>query len=92
MHYWGGATIGEKTVVYHQTTIGVINGNRKGPIIGSNVFIGCGAKILGPVVIGDNAKIGAGSVVLCDVLAGATAVGVPARIIKKELKTNLQRF
>lgn len=79
----GGATIGENTVVYHQTTIGVINGDRKGPTIGNNVFIGCGAKILGPVIIGDNAKIGAGSVVLCDVPAGATAVGVPARIIRK---------
>lgn len=81
----GGAKIGANTTIYHQTTIGVINGNCKGPSIGKNVFVGCGAKILGPVMIGDNAKIGAGAVVLCDIPEGETAVGVPAKIIDKKL-------
>ena len=51
-------------------------------IKGKNVFIGAGAVILGPVSIGDNARIGANSVVLIDVPEGATAVGVPAKVIK----------
>lgn len=49
--------------------------------IGAHVFIGAGAKVMHEVTVGDNAKIGANAVVLCDVPAGATAVGVPARII-----------
>jgi serine O-acetyltransferase len=50
-------------------------------VIGDDVFIGAGAKILGPVTVGDKALIGANAVVVCDVPAGATAVGIPARII-----------
>jgi len=52
------------------------------PTIGDNVFIGAGARILGDIVVGDNAKIGANAVVLHDIPAHATAVGVPARVIK----------
>ncbi|NET39041.1 MAG: serine acetyltransferase, partial [Cyanothece sp. SIO1E1] len=50
--------------------------------IGGHVDIGAGAKIIRPVSIGDHAKIGANAVVLCDVPAGATAIGVPAKVIK----------
>jgi len=50
-------------------------------VIGGHVDIGTGAKILGPVTIGDHAKIGANAVVVTDVPAGATAVGIPARIV-----------
>ena len=46
-------------------------------------MVGCGAKVLGPFKVGDNAKIAAGAVVLDAVEAGATAVGVPARSVKK---------
>ena len=49
--------------------------------IGGHVDIGAGAKIIRPVTIGDHAKIGANAVVLEDIPAGATAVGIPARII-----------
>lgn len=49
--------------------------------IGGDVEIGAGAKIIRPVTIGDHAKIGANAVVLCNVPVGATAVGVPAKII-----------
>ena len=52
------------------------------PVIGDDVFIGAYAQILGGVRIGDGAKIGALSVVLDDVPAGATAVGIPARIVR----------
>lgn len=54
------------------------------PIIGESVYIGTRAIILGDIHIGNNAKIGAGVLVLKDVPEGCTAVGVPARIIKKE--------
>jgi serine acetyltransferase len=54
-----------------------------GPSIGDHVYIGCHTCILGPVTVGDRAKIGAGAVVISDVPAGATAVGVPARIVER---------
>ena len=57
-------------------------GNRGTPVIGNNVYIGVGAKILGPIKIGDNAKIGANAVVLDDVPDNATVVGIPAKMIK----------
>jgi serine O-acetyltransferase len=50
------------------------------PVIGNNVDIGAGAKLLGPIKIGDNVIIGANAVVLCDVPANSIAVGVPATI------------
>ena len=53
------------------------------PRIGGHVDVGAGAKILGAVTIGPNAKIGANSVVMQDVPPGATAVGIPARVIAK---------
>jgi serine O-acetyltransferase len=77
--------MGERCSISHGVTIGVLGGDRQGvPRIGNDVYIGCGAKILGPVTIGDGAIIGANAVVLADVPAGATAVGVPARIIVKQ--------
>jgi serine O-acetyltransferase len=76
------ATIGENCDLSHGVTIGVRGGPRPGvPRIGNNVYLGTGAKVLGPVTIGDGAQVGANAVVLSDVPAGATAVGVPARIV-----------
>jgi serine O-acetyltransferase len=62
-------------------TIGLKEGDFHGPAVGRNVQIGTGAKIVGPVRIGKGALIGANAVVVSDVPAGATAVGVPARIV-----------
>ena len=53
---------------------------KRHPTIGSDVIIGSGAKVLGPVTIGDNVKVGANSVVLQDVPSNSTAVGIPAQI------------
>lgn len=74
------AKIGGGTTIQHCVTIGEINSNDS-PIIGSNVFIGARAMILGNIKIGNNVKIGAGAVVMKDVPDNCTAVGVPARII-----------
>lgn len=53
------------------------------PMIGNNVDIGAGAKVLGRIVIGDNVNIGANSVVIRDVPSNSIAVGVPARVIAR---------
>ena len=76
-----GVSIGSDCTIYHQVTLGTRSGNPGAPKVGNGVLIGAGAKVLGPVVIGDYASIGANSVVIHDVPAGATAIGVPARII-----------
>jgi serine O-acetyltransferase len=73
------ARLGAGVTLYHQVTIGVRD-ERPAAVIGDGVFIGAGAKILGPVCIGSDAKIGANAVVVGDVPKGATAVGVPARV------------
>jgi serine O-acetyltransferase len=78
------ARIGINCLIFQQVTIGMGQGPGV-PVIGNHVDIGAGAKILGGVRIGDHAKIGANSVVLEDVPVGATAVGVPARIIRREI-------
>lgn len=79
------AVIGPNCLLFQQVTIG--NGGRKPgvPVLGGHVDVGAGAKLLGGITIGDHAKIGANAVVIDDVPAGATAVGVPARIIASKL-------
>ncbi|GKU27143.1 serine O-acetyltransferase EpsC [Clostridium folliculivorans] len=81
------SVIGNDVVIYHGVTLGG-TGKDKGkrhPTVGDNVVIGTGAKVLGPINIGNGVKIGANSVVLTDVPAGATAVGIPARFIVRNL-------
>ena len=73
---------------FQQVTIGVGGTKPGAPVVGGNVYIGAGAKILGGVHIGDHARIGANAVVLQDVPRGATAVGVPARIVDHEQLVN----
>lgn len=75
------AIIGENTQIYQNVSIAGRN-NRGTPIIGKNVFIGCGACILGGVKIGDNVSIGANAVVLDDIPENAVVVGVPGKVIK----------
>ncbi|WP_425267234.1 serine O-acetyltransferase [Aeoliella straminimaris] len=75
------AKIGPNCLIFQQVTIGKSSSSIGAPQIGGHVDIGAGAKILGGITIGDHVKIGANAVVLCDVPAGATAVGVPARVL-----------
>lgn len=76
----GFVEIGRGVVLTPWITIGLREGDIRGPRIGDRVLVGTGARILGPVRVGDGARIGANAVVLEDVPAGATAVGVPARV------------
>ena len=77
------AEVGDDCTLYHGVTLGGTswNAGKRHPTLGKNVVIGAGAKILGPVLVGDGAKIGSNAVVVRDVPAGATAVGIPARIL-----------
>jgi serine O-acetyltransferase len=73
------AKIGPNCLIFQQVTLG--HRDSGVPSVGGHVDFGAGAKVLGPLTIGDHAVIGSNAVVLCDVPSGATAVGVPARIM-----------
>jgi serine O-acetyltransferase len=72
--------VGANCWINQQVTIGFDAPDAR-PVLGDGVSVHAGAKILGNVTVGDGARIGANAVVLTDVPAGATAVGVPARIV-----------
>lgn len=74
--------IHENTLIFQNVTIGG-GSSGYGCEIGKNCFIGAGACIIGKIRIGDNVKIGANAVVLSDIPDGCTAIGVPAKVIKK---------
>jgi serine O-acetyltransferase len=77
------AEVGDDCTLYHGVTLGGVKWDRvkRHPTLGRKVVVGAGAKILGPILVGDGAKIGSNAVVVRDVPAGATAVGIPARIV-----------
>ena len=81
------AVVGEGCTIYQGVTLGgtsLTKGAKRHPTLGRNVVVGAGAKILGGFEVGDNAAIGSNAVVTKPVPAGATAVGIPARIIQAE--------
>ena len=78
------STIGEGTIIYQNTCLGGRN-SRGGPTIGKNCVIGAGACILGEISIGNNVNIGANAVVLESVPDDCTVVGVPAKIVKRNV-------
>lgn len=73
------AVIGKNVEFYQHVTVGALRGGV--PVIEDDVTIGANAVLLGDIVVHKGAKIGAGAVVLCDVPQGATAVGVPAKVL-----------
>ncbi len=79
--------IGPNCLIFQQVTLGTRPEQPAPPRIGGHVDIGAGARILGNVSVGDHARIGANAVVLSDVPAGATVVGIPARILKEASET-----
>ncbi|MDD3833736.1 MAG: serine O-acetyltransferase [Oscillospiraceae bacterium] len=86
-----GVVIGETTIIGDDCTIyqGVTLGGtgkdkgKRHPTLGNNVMVGAGAKVLGPITIGNDVRIAAGAVVLNNIPDGCTAVGVPARIARR---------
>lgn len=77
------AQIGDDCTIYQGVTLGgtSLNGGKRHPTLEAGVVVGAGAKVLGPFTVGRGAKIGSNSVVVKPVPAGATAVGIPARMI-----------
>lgn len=78
------AEIGDNVTLYHGVTLGGTGKDegKRHPTIGDNVLIGTGCKVLGPITIGANSRIGANSVVLSCIPANATAIGIPARVVR----------
>ena len=76
--------IGDNCTIYHGVTLGGTGKDhgKRHPTIGNNVLISCGAKVLGPFRVGDNARIASNAVVLSEVPEDATAVGIPAQIVR----------
>ena len=80
------AVIGDNCTIYQGVTLGGTGKDvgKRHPTLGNNVMVGAGAKVLGPFYIGDNTKIAANAVVLEEMPENCTAVGIPAKIVKRE--------
>jgi serine O-acetyltransferase len=84
----GARRIGKNALIYHEVTIGakemdVVYTPEKRPLVGDDVVIGAGAKVLGGITLGDGCVIGANAVVTHDIPANCVAGGIPARVIKQ---------
>ena len=81
------AEVGDDCTIYQGVTLGgtsLTRGTKRHPTLGKGVVVGAGAKVLGPFTVGDGANIGSNAVVVRAVPAGATAVGIPARIVNAD--------
>ena len=87
------AHIGKNAVIYQQVTIGsnmLVDSKRKGaPVLGDNVYIGCGAKLIGNIKVGDRARIGANCIVVKDVPSNSvTVIRNVESIVKEDVLDN----
>jgi serine O-acetyltransferase len=85
------AEIGDDCTIYQGVTLGgtsLSKGAKRHPTLERGVIVSAGAKVLGGFTVGEGAKIGSNAVVVKEVPAGATAVGIPARIIQKDVQTS----
>ncbi len=83
------AEVGDDCTIYHGVTLGgtsLSEGTKRHPTIGRNCIIGAGAKVLGAFTVGDNCRIGSNAVVIKPLPPDSTAVGNPARIVKRKDK------
>jgi serine O-acetyltransferase len=87
------AEIGDDVTLYHGVTLGGTSWDKgkRHPTLENNVVIGAGAKVLGPIVIAEGARVGSNAVVMKPLPAGATAVGVPGRIVVKKAPVDERR-
>ena len=76
--------IGDDCLIYHGVTLGGTGKDhgKRHPTLGNNVMVSAGAKVLGPFKVGDNSRIASNAVVLSEIPSDATAVGVPARVVR----------
>ena len=79
------AEVGDDCLIYHGVTLGGTGKDqgKRHPTLGNNVMVSAGAKVLGPFKVGDNSRIAANAVVLSEIPPDATAVGVPARVVRR---------
>jgi serine O-acetyltransferase len=80
--------IGSRVLICHQVTIGGAGRSNTAPVVGDDVYIGAGAKILGAIEIGSNCVIGTNAVVTKSVPSGCVAAGVPARILRENINAH----
>lgn len=90
----GAWAIGENAIIFQGVTLGALKldfsyNQQLRPIVGDNVTIGSGAKILGNVSLGSESTIGANAVVLIDVPRGSLAVGIPAEVLRTPISALL---
>ncbi len=80
------AIVGDYCTIYQGVTLGGTGKDtgKRHPTLGNNVMVGSGAKLLGNFTVGDNAKIASGAVVLTDIPENSTAVGVPAKVVRRD--------
>lgn len=80
------AEIGDNCTIYQGVTLGGTGKDvgKRHPTLGNNVLVGAGAKVLGPFKIGDNVKIAANAVVLEEIPEQSTAVGIPAKVVRRQ--------
>ncbi len=80
------AIVGDNCTLYQGVTLGGTGkeSGKRHPTLGNNVMVGAGAKLLGNFTVGSNSKIAAGAVVLGDVPENSTAVGIPARVVRRD--------
>ena len=88
------AEVGDNGTIYQGVTLGGTGKHcgKRHPMLGSDVMVGAGAKVLGPFKVGDHAKIAAGAVVLKEVPSDSTAVGIPAKIVNSASKSGAENL
>ena len=82
------AEIGDNCTIYQGVTLGGTGKDvgKRHPTLGNNVMVGAGAKVLGPIKINDDSKVAANAVVLKEVPTNSTAVGIPAKVVRRHGK------
>jgi serine O-acetyltransferase len=86
--------IGDHCTIYQGVTLGgtsLVKGSKRHPTLASGVVVGAGAKVLGPFTVGEGAKIGSNAVVIKAVPAGATVIGIPARVVDEQYADSMAR-
>jgi serine O-acetyltransferase len=80
------AEVGDDVTLYHGVTLGgtSLHKGKRHPTLKDGVIVGSGGQVLGPITIGAEARVGANAVVLSDVPSGATVVGIPARMVRRD--------